>query len=207
MEFEQTFLERKVDGSTTHYIGKHTYGPIHLLVKEGEDGETKNVTYLLPSKIKRQYTVTTSTNNWGNEKVRIKDEKGLLLFEGMYSPDYFFLTSENGEPFIEEDAIIRIGYNNNSPFTKDYVIPLKHVVDVAMHENEVIRGDVPLLLIVFFLFGYTAFDRKFPLFFFYLRNFLDVRDPEPSEFYLSMQRLGWKVFPIVGVILLIVAIL
>lgn len=207
MEFEQTFLEKKVDGATTHYIGKHTYGPIHLLVKEGEDEDTKKVTYLLPNKINRQYTVKATTNYWGVEKVSITDEKGLLLFEGMYSPDYFFLTNENGEPYINDEEMFRVDYNYNSPFTKDYVVPLKHVVDVAFQENETIRGEVPLMLIAFFLIGYTAFDRKFPLFFFYLRNWLDVRDPEPSEFYLSMQRLGWKVFPIAGVILLIVALL
>ncbi len=42
----------------------------------------------------------------------------------------------------------------------------------------------------------VALDAAFPLALFYWRHMCDVRDPEPSDFYLTMQRIGWVVYPI-----------
>lgn len=41
-----------------------------------------------------------------------------------------------------------------------------------------------------------ALDAAFPLALFYWRHMCDVRDPEPSDFYLIVQRIGWVVYPI-----------
>ena len=38
-------------------------------------------------------------------------------------------------------------------------------------------------------------DVAFPLALFKLQHMLDVRDPEPTDFYLGMQRVGWVIYP------------
>ena len=42
----------------------------------------------------------------------------------------------------------------------------------------------------------VALDAAFPRVLFYMQHCCDVRDPEPSDFYLAMQRLGWVVYPV-----------
>ena len=42
----------------------------------------------------------------------------------------------------------------------------------------------------------VALDAAFPRALFYIQHCCDVRDPEPSDFYLAMQRLGWVVYPV-----------
>ena len=38
-------------------------------------------------------------------------------------------------------------------------------------------------------------DVAFPTALFYLQHCCDVRDPEPSDFYLAMQKVSWAVYP------------
>ncbi|MFA9377156.1 MAG: hypothetical protein ACERKZ_10450 [Lachnotalea sp.] len=49
-------------------------------------------------------------------------------------------------------------------------------------------------------------DIKFPLFFFQTRHLLEVSNPEPSDFYMFMQRISWVVYPVIGTVLMIMAI-
>ena len=43
---------------------------------------------------------------------------------------------------------------------------------------------------------FAALDVAFPMSVFYLQHCCDVRDPEPSDFYLASQKVGWVVFPL-----------
>lgn len=57
------------------------------------------------------------------------------------------------------------------------------------------RGSWALYGMLVFLSALVMLDAAFPMTLFRLRHCCDVRDPEPSEFYRSMQRLGWAVYP------------
>lgn len=61
-------------------------------------------------------------------------------------------------------------------------------------------------MMAIFLFILTIIDIKDPMLFFRLNHFLSVRDPEPTDFYISMQKVGWVVMPLLGIVLMIVAI-
>ena len=39
-------------------------------------------------------------------------------------------------------------------------------------------------------------DVACPLVLFKLQHMLDVRDPEPTDFYIGMQRVGWVIYPV-----------
>lgn len=65
------------------------------------------------------------------------------------------------------------------------------------------RGEIIPLIMFFIALAIYLVDMKYPLFFFQLHNSISVKDPEPSEFYLAMQKLGWFViYPILLVVLL-----
>ena len=51
-----------------------------------------------------------------------------------------------------------------------------------------------------------ALDAAFPLVIFHLQHMCDVKDPEPSDFYLGMQRAGWCVYPFLILIGYIIAL-
>lgn len=55
------------------------------------------------------------------------------------------------------------------------------------------RGSWMLYFVMVFFSGLLALDAAFPLTLFRLRYCCDVRDPEPSDFYLITQRIGWVV--------------
>ena len=58
------------------------------------------------------------------------------------------------------------------------------------------RGSWALYAVMLLCSLVLALDAAFPLALFYWRHMCDVRDPEPSDFYLMMQRIGWVVYPI-----------
>ena len=58
------------------------------------------------------------------------------------------------------------------------------------------RGNWLYYFAMLFFSLMVALDAAFPLALFYWRHMCDVRDPEPSDFYLTMQRIGWVVYPI-----------
>ena len=54
--------------------------------------------------------------------------------------------------------------------------------------------------------GLLALDAAFPLVIFHWQHMCDVKDPEPSDFYLGMQRAGWCIYPILLLIGYIIAL-
>lgn len=207
--FNDTFLKKKVVNSDSHYIGESLYGTIHITVKGVKNKDRyADVIYSLPNGIHMQYTVTfKDASNWDLGIVNIKDEKGNIIFEGFegeYDKDSPFLYDKSGKPLIED--VIRVVIDGENPYDEDYTVPLKNVADMATFSNDTIRGRYDYLILAIFIFIFTAVDIKFPLFFFKLKHFLDVKDPEPSDFYVFMQRISWYVLPVIGIILMITAI-
>ncbi|HHW30695.1 MAG TPA: hypothetical protein GXX20_03315 [Clostridiaceae bacterium] len=204
--YDEVFLKKEVIGADTHYIGKGRWGQIHITVK-GIKGIHDNieVIYRLPNNIVEKYEVGFEKNNEDfREKVVIKDINNNIIFEGRYREGDIFLFDKNEEPFIE--GIGHIIINDQNPYKSDYKIYLKSVVSFASGEGEQIRGDVRLLVISIFLIIITVIDIKYPLFFFRLRHSLSVENPEPSDFYITMQRISWCISPIIILIGLLAAI-
>ncbi|GMQ65227.1 hypothetical protein [Vallitalea maricola] len=203
--FEEAFLKKEVVGSEYHYKGNNGYGDMLVTVKgEAEEGNDVNVTFNLPNNIYKEFTVTfNKTTNYKSD-IEI-EENSKIIFNGEYNKDSSFLRDNNGEIIID-NSLIRVTYNNESPFNADYKVPLINVVEFSLRDNEQKRGAGHLVFLAFFLFGITIFDYKYPLFFFNLKHILSVRDPEPSDFYIFMQKISWYVMPITGVVLMILAL-
>lgn len=207
IRFEDTFLSKKVENSEVHYQGRSNYGKIHIIVSGIKDSDHKvDVTYKLPNNINRRYIVEDQDNPELNVKdIIIKDSNNHILFEGIYREGDLLLYDRNWQPIIEEGTF-RILVNDESPFSEAYRIPMILIADTAYFSSEIIRGRIEFLLPAILIFIITIIDIRYPLFFFHMNYRLSVRNPEPSDLYLAIQKISWYAGPIIGIIFMLIAI-
>lgn len=149
-----------------------------------------DVIYTFPYDEPQTYSLAfRDGTNWGRGIAYVEDDQGEIITEE--DDDYF----SNAPTF----------YVNSVP-VDGYQLSPKHVVDMAKGDYYQIRGQVDLLIMAFIIFIITAVDITFPLFFFKLKYFLSVNDPEPSDFYLAIQRMSWIALPIMGLFIMLLAI-
>ncbi|MCR2822860.1 hypothetical protein [Lederbergia panacisoli] len=202
---ENIFLKKKELTSETHYIGSTWNDDYQIVIKGVKNTQSSvEVVFELPNDIHRQYTVTFKDAIHWDKGIHIKDTNGNIIFKGEYLKNSPFLFDEIGNPVMSETLVL---VNGETPYTEAYKVPLKTIADLAMFSNETFRGEIAFLILALFSFLLTAIDYKFPLFFFKLKNILEVKDPEPHDFYILTQRISWYVLPVIGLILLIIAIL
>ena len=188
--FEDIFLKQSIINSEIHYVANRSYGDYNIIVKGLRDNDkSAEVMYNLPNDINRQYTVNFSDpNDWSLGIDNIQDKDGIIIFNGVYNADSKFLTTE-------------------STHTLDYRVTLKNIVDLAYSSYVTIRGQYRGLFMALLLFTVTVIDIKHPLFFFNIKHYITVKEPEPSEIYITIQRLSWVVYPTIGIIFMILAII
>ena len=78
-----------------------------------------------------------------------------------------------------------------SSYWSSYQLDAFDVLYFALEPETVYRGSWAVWGITLFTSLLAAVDIAFPLVFFYLRYSFSVQNPEPSDFYLSMQKVGW----------------
>lgn len=206
--YDDVFLKKSViSSSEINYSGISAYGNINITVKSLNKNGLFEVIYNLPNNIYEQYFVefSNSTNGYTDKDVIIKKDD-VVVFDGEYTKKSSFLIDKSGEVFFDGE-MIQVSVSEMSPYSSDYKIVLKNVADVAYFANDTIVGRVELLIFAVFLFGLTLFDMRFPLFFFALKHLMDVRNPEPSDFYLFTQKTTWVLYPVIGVCLMIFAVI
>lgn len=205
---DSTFLKKEVDGMETYYVGKSVDGHFFIKVKGEKDKDSAvEVVYRLPNDIVREYTVVfKEAANWDAGIDTIKDHAGKVHKIGYYDRESPFLMDEDGEIIFNDGDFLGVYINGESIYNRYYSINLKSVADVAYGHSDTFRGKPEFFVPAILFIGVALVDMRFPLFFFYMQNILDVRKPEPSDFYLFMQRLSWVVLPVLGVILLIIAV-
>lgn len=195
--FYDKFLKKEIRNSKIHYYNKK----IQIIV-DREDYNNINVTYNLPDGLKKKFYIDYSTkDNWEYDIHGIKNEYGNTIFEGMYRLGSILLHDKKGE-LIFDISSLEIGGRSD----KGYEISPLNILNFAFSVNDRIRGEIGPLMMAILIFILTFIDIKYPLFFFTLNHFLDVKDPEPTDFYLSMQKASWVVMPLIGILLMIVAI-
>lgn len=197
--FYDKFLKKKVIDSKIHYINEKNN--IDIIV-DRIDYNNITVTYNLPKNIRKEYHIDFSTNdNWEFNIHSIKDKNGNIIFEGKYGLGSIFLFDKNGEPIIDSSQL-GIGSHHDD----NYKVSPPNILNFAFSTKDRIRGEVGAVMAAMLLFIITFIDIKYPLFFFTLNHFLDVKDPEPTDFYLTIQKVGWVLMPSIGIILMIAGI-
>jgi hypothetical protein len=202
--YDDTFLKRESSTTEIIYLGKCTFGEIRITVQgiKNQDSSAK-VIFQLPNNINTFYTVEFKVARvWDSGIQSIKDSDGKIVFEGEFNKESSVLIRKNGEVYMSSRFISQ----GHTHYDGNYKISLNDVAALAYSSNTTNRGTYHYLVYAFVFFIITAIDYKFPLFFFYRKHGYDVRNPEPSDSYLFWQRVGWFLFPLIGVVLMIVAL-
>jgi hypothetical protein len=203
--FNDLFLKKEAATDETCYIGKNKQGDFKVTVKRTKDTYDKSeVIYSFPKDIKRHFIVNFKNEyNWDDGVKNITDKDGNILFEGIYIKGSPYLYGENGDIIFQTNQDYRFDVLVDSNI---YELPLINVMEFATYEIERIRGDAEVMAIALLILFIVAIDIKYPLLFFNLSHFIEVKNPEPTDFYIFTQKIMWIVFPILSIILLIVAI-
>lgn len=122
-------------------------------------------------------------------------KNGELLFEGGYDPEDFHGWYKPDGTWAEGGAVTIRGGISSDPWY-GFEITRCTALRFARGPELEARGSWGLyfMMLVFTLF--VALDVAFPMTMFYLQHCCDVRDPEPSDFYLACQKAGWVVLPL-----------
>ncbi len=118
-------------------------------------------------------------------------KNGALLYQGGYDPEAPFGGWFNAQGEWDPGITFSVGPPEGAPAELDR----QDVLYFALGPETAARGSWILYGLMVFLSVLVMLDAAFPRTLFRLRYRWGVRDPEPSDFYLAMQRLGWVVFP------------
>lgn len=164
------------------------------------DTDTAKVEYSIDGKIDDVYTVEyplepiTTSNGYQVDGICIL-KNGNVFFEGGYDPDEKFLCwfDKNGE----WDAGVSISFSMTGDVeTAPRELTKSNVMYFVNGPEIVHRGSLLLYFLMVALTLLAMLDVAHPRALFYLRHCCDVRDPEPSDFYLATQKVAWVIYPV-----------
>ena len=116
-----------------------------------------------------------------------------LIFSGGYDPReaYGWYDSDG-----RWDSGLSVEWDT-APTGETHALTLdeRNVMSFASGPDLVARGSWGAYVLVVLFSALLALDVAFPMTLFRLQHMCDVRDPQPTDFYLTVQRLGWVVYP------------
>lgn len=191
--FEETLLRIQTEADHTAYYGKVYGDEVTVTVRPAES----QVEYVVEDRIHDVYTVEYPLEPIQTEYgsvfgIRIlKNDK--ILFEGGYDPDQPHMQWYNKDG--EWDPGIYVTFSTSGGLSAPEELTRGNVMYFLEGPELVHRGSIRLYLLMVLLTLLLMLDVAFPLALFKLQHMLDVRDPEPTDFYLGMQRVGWVIYP------------
>lgn len=124
-------------------------------------------------------------------------KNGEVLFEGGYDRDVSMDEAAWYDANGQWDPGVVVTFGTGSGEHADSLtLNERNVMAFASGPELTARGSWILYFVMVFFSILVALDAAFPLTMFRLNHMCDVRNPEPSDFYLAMQRIGWVVYPI-----------
>lgn len=200
---DESFLKKTQTESETIYSGKVNKVKT-TIVQNGEVNKDSSIELRVlegnePEKVFTINILKKSVNEYGeNYSFSVQESSGESSVFGYNSRDIYPFKDEVGKPiFIIDNLVFDFG---NDELTAMENLKFK-VVRIAFGEASAIRGNVGLFMFALLILGMVFIDFRWPLFFFTLDHFLFVRDPEPSELYLTIQKGRWIIAPIISIFL------
>lgn len=204
--FENSFLKLNKSERGFEYSGSVYAERVNISVDDMERTNTKEVSYKIGERYNKTFLVNTLNKTNYSTDITIY-ENNTLLFEGSYrksSDSYIYLWDKDGDPVFGD---IRIQYNNQLVFDEAYQVSNSHIAATALKDNIINRGNWTLFIFAIILLIVTIIDIKWPMFFFTLKHFMSVNNPEPSDLYIGIQRITWVVYPTVSFGLLVASLI
>lgn len=191
-------------GNAVSYSGKINGFPVSVFVEKYDENNCR-ITFS-QEETTRQYRLEGKDASNGFLRDIMIYEGDQLLFDGKYddkaSLDFFRAYKKNGEPYLEN--MITITVNGREEPVTELSIPWLLKLFCG---DENFRGNVPMMLVAGLILLIWIIDLCFPRFFFTMRHWITVKDPEPSDFYLIVQRAFWVIYPVIAVFLLMFSLI
>ena len=195
--FEETLLKQTVTAESTVYTGNAYDEDIVVTVTPNPHASMTEVVFQIGNRIKDICTVQTGLPDIQTETGRTVTgicitKNDAILFEGGYSGEELAgWYDQNGEWRPQ----IKMGFDTGGNHWIHYETSAEDVMRFAEPSKLATRGSWSGYVVVVIVTLIMMVDVAFPRVFFELDHCCDVRDPEPSDFYLIMQKIGWVVFP------------
>ena len=178
VSFEGALLRSTQEGEAAVYTGRVHGDPTTITVRP-EGGGTE-VVLAVEGRLRQRGLVEwpegTIAGSSGLPYRRVQvSRNGIVIFCG-----------EDGswEPLVSVRA-----YAQHDPWS-GYTFDAPDILRFALEPEPAVRGSWEVWGLGLLLAVLCGLQTAFPLAFFYLRHALAVEDPEPTEFYLFMQRAG-----------------
>lgn len=191
VSFEGALLRPVQEGEAAVYTGRVHGDPTTITVRP-EGGGTE-VVLAVEGRLRQRGLVEwpegTIAGSSGLPYRRIQvSRNGTVIFRGGYNPagGAARFCGEDGswEPLVSVRA-----YAQHDPWS-GYTFDAPDILRFALEPEPAVRGSWEMWGLGLLLSVLCGLQTAFPLAFFYLRHALAVEDPEPTEFYLFMQRAG-----------------
>ena len=201
VEFEGGLLRRTETEESVIYNGKVRGEQVEITVAPSGSGNLTEVDFRIGNRIQDDCTLETGlppiqAEQLGPvEHIRIT-RNGQLLFEGGYTAEHdmgWYDLEGNWAPFSGLEATFRTSGEN---YWDSYKTSAGTILAFARGPERTARGSWMLYFTMLLFSGLLALDAAYPLALFRWQHMCDVKDPEPSDFYLEMQRAGWCIYPI-----------
>ena len=201
VEFEGGLLRRTETEESVIYNGKVRGEQVEITVRAAGSGNLTEVDFRIGNRIQDDCTLETGlppiqAEQLGPvEHIRIT-RNGQLLFEGGYTAEHdmgWYDLEGNWAPFSGLEATFRTSGEN---YWDSYKTSAGTILAFARGPERTARGSWMLYFTMLLFSGLLALDAAYPLALFRWQHMCDVKDPEPSDFYLGMQRAGWCIYPI-----------
>ena len=200
VEFEGGLLRRTETEESVIYNGKVRGEQVEITVRAAGSGNLTEVDFRIGNRIQDDCTLETGlppiqADQLGPvEHIRIT-RNGQLLFEGGYTAEHdmgWYDLEGNWAPFSGLEATFRTSGEN---YWDSYKTSAGTILAFARGPERTARGSWMLYFTMLLFSGLLALDAAYPLALFRWQHMCDVKDPEPSDFYLEMQRAGWCIYP------------
>ena len=204
VKFEEGFLRVSAqadDPAVTAYTGKIRGEQVEITVDRAAGENLTEVVFQIGDRIRDVCTLETGlppiqAEQLGPvEHIRIT-KNNRLLFEGGYDPEHdmgWYDLEGNWAPFSGLEATFRTSGEN---YWDSYKTSAGTILAFARGPERTARGSWMLYFTMLLFSGLLALDAAYPLALFRWQHMCDVKDPEPSDYYLGMQRAGWCIYPI-----------
>lgn len=207
--FHETLLEVSQQGSTTVYSGMLYGTPVTITSRE-ENG-TKYVNFSADGEYyaacRVEYPEGTIRTEFGSKVPRLRiirnDE---VLFSGGYDPD----AANSAMKYYSEDGswdpMISISAQSYGNPWYNFEFTMGNILNFAGNPKLAARGDWDIYIAAVFISIIGAVLAAFPETAFHLSHCLSVRDPEPTDFYFFMHKVGCIIFVIIVFVMYIIGL-
>ncbi len=206
--FQESLLNVTENGDTTVYSGTTHHLPTEVTVTRKSDTLTE-VTFVMGTLIHDVCTVERGLPPFTNEHdgevtdtFRI-EKNGNFLFDGGRLGDMEMGWYQRDGQWAPP---IRFSVHVGGSYWENNDIAAEDILYFAEGPELVRRGSTGLYLLMVLLTVLLMVDVAFPLALFRLEHACDVRDPQPSDFFLTVQQVGWVLYPVLLLIGYIMAL-